>query len=393
MKIYGTIHNAKNNSQIAIVKIKLQVENKEITTIFTDEHGQYEYETDEDLIGKTLVYTIEKEGFEEKTFKTLLSNDVIQKKFVLREHEILVDRKTPILYFAFGILIVILLVFFIYILNPQLDYELISDDTPDYNLTLNDKFIYKYTVTRSNAFPYNIPLLSNIGSFEWEVLENEEWIYVDSKSGRETGNIYVTVFTPDSEFSPGSEYYAKIRLVKKGIVLPPFQNPEIIIPFIIPDKKDKRPKLYADIKLSPNPMVVSEGQFEPIEIQIRNENTVSGGTLYWSIKDNVTWINLLVEDDENDRGKVKITDYMGIANKPRFDIDFSDLDLAPGESDSARITVQSNNDGKIKIYLTVTRMDSTLYKISHVRTEDWYGPNLVYNAGVNLTGTTANLEI
>lgn len=393
MKICGTIQIAKDNSPIGLAKIKLEVDGEEIATVFTDENGRYEYKTDEDLIGKDLTYTIEKEGFEQKTYSSVIGADEIQKKFSLREHEILVDRKTPILYFGFGILIVILLVFSVYIFNPQLDYESISDDTPDYNLTLNDKYTYKYTISRPDAFPYNIPVLGNIGSLEWEVLENEEWIYVDSKSGRETGNITVTVFTPDSEFSPGSEYYAKIRLVKKGIVLPPFQNPEIIIPFRIPDKKDKRPKLYADITLSPNPLVVSEGQFEPIEIQIRNENTISGGTLYWSIKDNVTWINLLIEDDENNRGRVKITDYIGIANRPRFDIDFSDLDLAPGESDSARITIQSNNDGKIKIYLTVTRMDSTLYRISHVRTEDWYGPNLVYNAGVNLTGTTANLEV
>lgn len=375
MKICGTIQIAKDNSPIGLAKIKLEVDGKEIATVFTDENGRYEYKTDEDLIGKDLTYTIEKEGFEQKTYSSVIGSGDIQKKFSLREHEILVDRKTTILYFGLGILMVILIVFFLYILCPQLAYESISD--PGDYLTLNNNYTYKYRISRSHAFPYNIPVLSNIGSLDWEVRENEDWIYVDNKSGHETGNIIVTVFTPDSEFSPGkSNYSAKVQLVNKKLVLPFFENPEIIIQFKIPGKKDYLPRLDANITLNPNPMVVSAEQFKPIEIDIRNENKENGGTLYWEIKDNATWVNLLVENDKEDRGRVKMTDYIGICcNKPRFGIDFSDLkNIAPGESDSARITVQSNNDGKIKIYLTVTRLNSTHYKISHDKTEDWYGP-------------------
>ncbi len=82
MKISGTVLNSKNYEPIALAKIRLEVQDKEIGTLFfTDEHGYYEFKSDQDYIGQTLTYTIEKDGFEEKTFSTVIDKAEIQKKF------------------------------------------------------------------------------------------------------------------------------------------------------------------------------------------------------------------------------------------------------------------------------------------------------------------------
>ncbi|HUW66776.1 MAG TPA: carboxypeptidase-like regulatory domain-containing protein, partial [Candidatus Nanoarchaeia archaeon] len=93
MKISGTVLNSKNYAPIALAKIRLKVQDKEIETpFFTDEHGYYEFKSDQDYIGQPLKYTIEKDGFEEKTFSTVIDNAEIQKKFLLRETEALKDK-------------------------------------------------------------------------------------------------------------------------------------------------------------------------------------------------------------------------------------------------------------------------------------------------------------
>ena len=70
MKISGTILNSKNYNPIALAKIRIEIQDKEIgTPFFTDEHGQYEFRSDQDFIGQTLTYTIEKDGFEKKNFQ------------------------------------------------------------------------------------------------------------------------------------------------------------------------------------------------------------------------------------------------------------------------------------------------------------------------------------
>ena len=86
MKISGTILNAKSNDPVVFAKIKLETKGKEIASVVSDEHGRYEYKTDDEYIGETITYTIEKDGFEEKTFSCAIDKPEHQKKFVLREH-------------------------------------------------------------------------------------------------------------------------------------------------------------------------------------------------------------------------------------------------------------------------------------------------------------------
>ena len=377
MKISGTILNAKNNTPVVFAKIKLAVQDDEIAAVLSDEHGRYDYSTDDDYIGQTITYVIEKDGFEEKTFSSVIDKTEYQKKFLLREHEVIEDKKAKAKNIIIGISIFTALILIFLVTQPQLTVK--SVPTQNVDLSLNSERDYTYSIDR--AWPWNLPIIKHIGKLKWELLEDKDWIYLHDATGEGSQNVVITIYTPDSEFSPnpGAPYYANILIDNTGSVL--WKNKLLKIPFNISNKKDKYPELSADLRLSPNPRTVRESElanFEPVEILIDNSGT---GTLFWAVRSNVSWITLLVDEDRPGIGKIRFIDCVGTGLEPKFSIDFSHLEAELNKvgtnSTTGRITVRANNDCKMKLYITVTKKKSG-YEVLHSKTELWDRAEVVY---------------
>lgn len=369
MKISGTILNAEDYTPIAVAKIKLKVQDKEIATVFSDEHGQYEYTADEDYVGKGLIYTIEKDGFEEKNFCSVIDKTEINKKFLLREREIS-DRWTKLRWLFYGIVLFAAVIFLWSAAYPEPTLEYNIHDQNITNLELNSKYQYVCNI----SYPwYSIPAIFG-KTGDWSLGAADKWVYVTTESG--TGpeeNIELWVYTPDNEYSPNryQPYDAIINLNYKKLF--GWGKKEYDLNLDIKETKKYWPILSVNL-IDTYPIVVTKPDtqdFAPLKLHIENKNE---GELYWTIRDNVSWIKLLVNGKEQDTGKVFMTDYRNdkIVDIALFDIDFVRVEeeLGNERSVTGRITVESNNDGKMKVYIKVTR-DSDNFIISHEKTEDW----------------------
>lgn len=402
MKISGNILNAKENTPVALVKIRLEVADKEVATFFTDEHGKYEYETDEDYIGEIISYVINKEGYEEKTFSTVVKKPDIYKKFLLREREVIADRKTIIKHGILFVLLVLILIVFSYNITPQFEAVLISGSDND-SFLLNDKYVFNYEISRSHSRPYNIPILSEflfnsrqyITPVTWTLVENNEWLHVSRKTGQKaTEYVTVTIYTPDFEFSPRPDNYtALVTLEDSCFDMPGFEDKPIKVTFRIPETKVNAPVLSAHVNLEPNPKIYTKNEINREVIEIVVNDVADSGTLYWVVRDNVTWIDF-VNPDKDERGKITLSDYTDedIQN-PRFSINDSHLSrLSVGDTESGRITIRSNNDGKIKFYIDVTKVSKTEYEVHYKGAEEWYRPQLLENLENDFNISFSNLS-
>ncbi|MEA3324169.1 MAG: hypothetical protein U9Q37_03380 [Euryarchaeota archaeon] len=379
MKISGTILNAKNNTPVVSAKIKLVVQGNEIAAVVSDEHGRYDYSTDEDYIGQTIAYVIKKDHFEEKTFSSVIDKTEYQKKFLLREHEVIEDKKAKAKNIIIGISIFTVLILLFLATQPQLTVS--SVQAQNGSLSLNSERDYTYSIDR--AWPWNLPIIKHIGKLKWELLEDKDWIYLHDATGEGSQNVVITLYTPDSEFSPnpGEPYHANILIDNTGSIL--WKNRLLTIPFDISNKKDKHPEMSVNLRLSPNPGSINKEEpdtFKPVEIEIDNSGT---GTLFWAVRSNVSWITLMVDEDKPKPGigKVRFIDCLGTGLEPKFGINFDQLDqeLNKSRTNSAtgRITVRANNDCKMKLYITATKKESG-YEILHSRTELWNKTEVIY---------------
>lgn len=377
MKISGTILNAKNNTPVVFAKIKLAVQDDEIAAVLSDEHGRYDYSTDDDYIGQTITYAIEKDGFEEKTFSSVIDKTEYQKKFLLREHEVIEDKKAKAKNIIIGISIFTALILIFLATQPQLTVT--SVQAQDDDLSLNSKRDYTYSIDR--AWPWNLPIIKHIGKLKWKLLEDKDWIYLHDATGEGSQNVVITIYTPDSEFSPnpGDPYYAYILIDNTGSVL--WKNRPLTIPFDISNKKDKHPELSVNLRLSPNPRSINKEEldtFKPVEIKIDNSGT---GTLFWAVRSNVSWITLMVAEDKPCIGNIRFIDCLGPGLEPKFGINFDQLEQELNDSRTnaatGRITVRANNDCKMKLYITATKKESG-YEILHSRTELWNKTEVIY---------------
>lgn len=347
MRFLGTIQNSKDNEPVVYAKIKISIQDKEIATVFSDEHGEYEFKTDEEYTGQNLTYNIEKDGFETKTFSSVIDDAEMQKKFLLRKHEIVEKGRTG--YLIAGILISAVIVLIIYFIQPAFS---INEKSLDFNdMKLNDKSTKEFTISKTG-----------LGDVKWDVWTDKEWIRFNRMNGSNNGSVNVTIYTPDTRFSPGSPFNATIYVDSHGWF--GREEESINISFkVVEDKYE--PLLSVEPSFTKVPVFddpLPENKLSSQAITIKNEGN---GTLYWNIRVNRAWIRL---------GAVT-----GIDNQTvKFIIDFSSLVLEQNKTADGIITVESNNDGKVKIPINLTRIDPTHIEMS-THKEEWYLPKLLSN--------------
>lgn len=364
VKISGTVLNSKNYEPITLAKIRIEVQDKEIETpFFTDEHGYYEFKSDQDYIGQPLKYTIEKDGFEEKTFSTVIDNAEIRKKFLLRETEALKDKFATLKGFVYGIIIVSAI---IAILIASL---IGSTPVPNYekNITvgLNDMASINMTIDKKwDWMPFVNP--------NWELQSEEQWIQFDKSEGQQNDTVQISLFTPDFQFSPGKRdvnfSLINTKLDFIDFVELKFFADVVTINLNVTEEK-KMPELYINV----------EPSFEdPQKFRIFIKN-VGDGVPWWTLRSDKGWIELW-----NNSESSEIYD----SNKRRFDdgevyfkINMYNIE-EENKTVEGNITLGYNNDGKDKIHIFVCKNASSLEINSTI--ESWYLPDY-YNKTVNET--------
>jgi len=93
MRIYGTIRNSKNREPVKQATIKLSIEGTQIAFVSSDEHGRYEYAAEEEYIGQTLDFVIQKEGFIRKDISHEIDESEIKSDILLDEFKIKIQGK------------------------------------------------------------------------------------------------------------------------------------------------------------------------------------------------------------------------------------------------------------------------------------------------------------
>ncbi|WMW25079.1 hypothetical protein RE474_13505 [Methanolobus sediminis] len=371
VKISGTILNSKNNEPIALAKIRLKVGDKEIGALFfTDEHGNYEFQSDEDYIGQTLKYIIEKDGFEEKTFSTFIDKDQIEKKFLLRENEALKEKFATLKGFVYGIIIISAIITILAAIligsAPVAKY-----DTNITTVGLNDKVTIDVTIDKKwDWMPFVNP--------NWELQSEDQWILFDKSDGNEPstkldGNksetVQITLLTPDFQFSPGKRevnfYLVNTKLDFFDFIDLKFFADAMPINLDVTDEK-KKPDL--DITVEPT----SEDPQKFI-ISIKN---VGDGAPWWTLRSDKTWIEMWSDSDGTE--KYDSNERRSDDGEVYFVINMSNI-KEKDELVEGRITLGYNNEGKDMIHVFVCKKESS-FKIN-TTIESWYLPDY-YNKTV-----------
>jgi len=369
MKISGTVANSKNYEPIALAKIRLEVQDKEIgVPFFTDEHGFYEFKTDEDYIGQTLTYTIEKDGFEEKTFSTVIDKAEIHKKFILRETEILKDRLATLKGFFYGVIIFGILILLFISFQPLADYEV-----QKYNesVELNDEITVDITIKR-NPFPI---WWNPLGKLDWELKAEEKYIQLNKSNGKEPATVHVTIVTPDFQFSPGQNYTANISLNNKNLdninklfAEDKIEPDKVIKINFTPLEKKKKPKLNITIYQEPD----TYKENEKFTISIIN---TGNGIPWWTLRSDKIWIELW--NDTKMSEPYNSNERRSDNGKVYFKINMSNIE-EENKTVEGNITLGYNNDGKDKIHIFVCENASPPVNWT---IESWYLPDY-YNKTV-----------
>jgi hypothetical protein len=78
MKIYGTVTDISEKTELAKAKLQFEVEGTELLTVFTDNQGRFEAEQDlSSYIGKQLKVTVEKDNYEDRQLLREISREDI----------------------------------------------------------------------------------------------------------------------------------------------------------------------------------------------------------------------------------------------------------------------------------------------------------------------------
>ena len=92
-RIFGTIRNSKNRDPVKAASITLSIEGTQIATMTSDELGGYEYTAEEDFVGQTLDFIIQKEGFIRQDISHEIERFEIESDFLMDEIEIKIKGK------------------------------------------------------------------------------------------------------------------------------------------------------------------------------------------------------------------------------------------------------------------------------------------------------------
>ncbi|MFV9631506.1 MAG: TIR domain-containing protein [Methanosarcinales archaeon] len=87
-KIFGTIRDPKNQDPVKGANIRFIIEGTEITSVISNEHGEYEYIAEQDYIGQILDFAIQKDGFERTNISYEIDKDEIEADILLNKIEI-----------------------------------------------------------------------------------------------------------------------------------------------------------------------------------------------------------------------------------------------------------------------------------------------------------------
>lgn len=352
MKISGTVLSSKNNGAIALAKIRLEVQDKEIGTLFfTDEHGYYEFKSDQDYIGQTLTYTIEKDGFEEKTFRTVIYKAEVQKKFLLRETEDLKDKFATLKGFVYGIIIASAI--FAILIASLIGSTPLAEYEKNITVGLNDMVSINVTIDKKwDWMPFVNP--------NWELQSEEQWIQFDKLEGQKPDTVIITLLTPDFQFSPGKREVTFSLINTKldfiDLIDLKFFADVMALNLNVEEKK-KRPEL--EIKVEPT--------FEdPQKFRISMKN-VGDGTPWWTLRSDKNWIELWNGSERYDSNKRRFDD-----GEVYFKINMSNMEKKD-EIVEGSITLGYNNEGKDMIHIFVYQNASSFEISSTI--ESWYLPD------------------
>lgn len=352
MKLSGTVLNSRNYEPIALAKIRLDVQdNKMETLFFTDEHGYYEFKSEQDHIGQTVTYTIEKDGFEEKTFSTIIDKAEIHKKFLLRETEALKDKFATLKGFGYGIIIAS--VIFAILIASLIGSNPVAEYDKNVTVGLNDLVYINMTIDKQwDWMPFVDP--------SWELKSEEQWIQFNKSKGQKSDTVQITLLTPDFQFSPGNTD-VKFSLINTKLdfidsVKLNFFADVMVLNFTIEEEK-KKPKL--DVRVAPT--------FEdPHKFGISIKN-VGDGAPWWSLRSDKNWIELWDGSERYDSNKRRFDDGMVY-----FKINMSNIQIE-NECAQGRIILGYNNDGKDVIHIYVCKKGSSIEISSTI--ESWYLPD------------------
>lgn len=388
MKLSGTVLNSKNYEPIALAKIRLKIQDKEIGTLFfTDEYGCYEFKSDQDYIGQDITYVIEKDGFEEKTFSTVIDKAETSKKFVLRQTVVLDDKFATLKGFVYGIIIVS--VVFAIVIASFIGSTPIPEYDQNITVGLNDMISINMTINQKwDWMPFANP--------SWELKSDEQWIQFNKSDGKQSDGgksdtVKITLLTPDFQFSPGDKIvsFDLINTKLDFIGIGELKLFAYALPLNLTiNEEKKRPKL--DLRVAPT---FEDPHKFGIEI-----NNIGDGAPWWSLRSDKNWIELWDGNERYDSNKrrfdnatlyfkVNVSNIEIWGNRAASDYNERTFDdngvyskmsvptstIEPIKCAKGRITLGSNNDGKDIIHIHVCEKDSSIEISSTI--ESWYLPD------------------
>ena len=352
VKISGTVLNSENNEPIALAKIRIEIQDKEVGTLFfTDEHGYYEFKSDQDHIGQTLTYTIEKDGFEEKTFSTVIDKAEVQKKFLLRETEALKEKFALLKGFVYGIIIVGAI--FAILMAGLIGSTPVAEYDQNITVGLNDMVSINMTIDKKwDWMPFVNP--------NWELQSEEQWIQFDRSEGQESDTVQITVFTPDFQFSPGKREVT-FSLIDTKLDFIDFVDLKFFADVMAINLNVEEEKKRPDLEIKVEPTFEDPQKFR---ILIKN---VGDGAPWWTLRSDKNWIELWNGSERYDSNKRRFDD-----GEVYFKINMSNIE-EENKIVEGSITLGYNNDGKDMIHVFVCKKESS-FEIN-TTVQSWYLPD------------------
>jgi len=293
-RIFGTIRNSKNRDPVKDASITLSIEGTQIASVSSNEQGEYEYTAEEDYVGQTLDFVIQKEYFIRKDISHEIDRFEIESDFLIDEIEIEIKGKIcdkadrPLA-------------------DATVSITLTSDEDGSFSFTVSQQFLNKdigYEVSKEGF---------KVKSGKLELIEDLKCINLDP--------IPVPFWNKNK--------VAVVLMTLTGLAIVAFA-----LPGVIDILQDEPPELAID----QDPF---NFDFEPeTSAQTFSIWNDGDGTLEWDVYSDQDWI-IVSPDTGTDDGTVSVN-----VNSAGMD---------PGRH-TGRITVESNGGietGRVSLYVPV----------------------------------------